>query len=100
MVQTGGSGTLADPFSWENYNTSFPGPQFTLHYWRTGSTNNWGHISRSDIVGSVSNGVVTIAFIGVDIFTFNESDAFVSSGGGGGSNASSTSQKKVFCNFW
>lgn len=85
LVNAGGSGTLSNPFKWQAALSSTGGGQFTLHYWRSGSTNNWGHAQRTDITSTVSGGVVTVAFSGSNIFTFNESDAFVSSGGGTGS---------------
>lgn len=87
---TGGSGTQSSPFEWQAALSATGSGQFTLHYWRSGSTNNWGHTSRTDITGTVSSGVVTINFNGSDIFTFNESDAFVSSGGGTGTEGVNT----------
>ena len=83
LVNTGGSGTQSSPFTWQAALSATGSGQFTLHYWRSGSTNNWGHTSRTDITSTVSSGVVTIALSGSNIFTFNESDAFVSTSGGG-----------------
>ena len=84
LVNTGGSGTSTDPFSWQAALSATGTGQFTLHYWRSGSTNNWGHTSRTDITSTVSNGVVTVTYSGTAIFTFTESDAFVASGSSGG----------------
>jgi len=80
FVNTGGNGTFSSPYSWQAASTTVSTGHFTLHYWRSGSTNNWGHVSRSDITTSVSGTTITVKLNNVDQFTFTESGAFAPSG--------------------
>lgn len=95
LVNTGGNGTLASPYAWSAASTTSTG-HFSLHYWRSGSTNNWGHVTRSDITTSISGTTVTVKLSNVDQFTFDETDAFVSSGGGTSTEGLSYSGELIF----
>jgi len=76
FVNTGGNGTSSSPYAWSTVSTTSSN-HFSLHYWRSGSTNHWGHVHRSDITTSISGTTITVKLSNVDQFTFTESDAFV-----------------------